>query len=171
MKLERLTKSIFKCHPPLPPPVSPAGSPSTTPSRTTTTSHAGRMNAPCTSLTSAGGGAATTASSPRNGSSPTGRGLLTSTSTSRTGAPRLSQPTGRWRRASRRRSWCRRRRDLCSRGRGGGGGVCIERATGPLTERMGKKNLKNEDEGSCSSRWTFAMNVSPAPPLRVCLVN
>lgn len=81
-----------------------AGSPSTSRSPITTTSPAAPTSAPCTSLTSAAGGAATTASSPRSGSSPAGLGLLTFTSTSRTGAPRRCRPTGR------RRGRCRQQR-------------------------------------------------------------
>lgn len=89
-----------------------AGSLSITPSPTTTTSHAVRTSARCTSPTSAGGGAVTTDSSRRNESSPTGHGRLTSTSTSPTGAPRLVRPTGRWREQSRQHLWYRRRHDL-----------------------------------------------------------
>lgn len=97
---------------------------------------------------SVGGGAATTASSRRSGSSPVGLGLLTSTSTNRTGAPRRSLPTGRWRGRAQLRPWYPRRRDRCryrdtfQKSRGWGY-ICIE-GFGPLTKRR-RENSADKD--------------------------
>lgn len=77
-------------------------------SLTITTSHEEWTSASCISLTSVGGEAAIIASSQRSGSLQTGRGLLTSTFTSRTGPPSLSRPTGHWR-----GRLCPRRHDRC----------------------------------------------------------
>lgn len=90
-----------------------AGSLSTTPCPTTITSHAALTSVPCTYPMSVGGGAATTASLLRSGSSPTGHGRLTSTSTSQTGAPHHFQSTGRWRGRPLPWPWYPRRRDWC----------------------------------------------------------
>jgi len=156
------------------------GSLSTTLSLTTTTSHAARMNAPCTSLMSGAGGAATTASSRRSESSPTGHGRLTSTSTSRTGVPRLSRTTGRWRGRSRRRPRCPKRRDRRwadekkyfrdSSKKDWGSGTFVQRATGPRPERrkheVGKKNsyqMKTEcRSSSCSGHFSSSATASAA---------
>ena len=125
----------------------PAGSPSTSPSPITTTSHVARTSVPCTFRTSAGGEAATTASSPRRRCSPTGHGRLTYTSTSRTGAPRRCQPTARQPQPLRRHDWCRGEEDylevdprgfkIIKKKKKGGGCICIK---GMVDLKKTKKN-------------------------------